>query len=138
MQSRNEERINMARSMISKLSGAMPPDIKTGRANTTHILNILLPTMLPIRRSLSFLRAAATVVTSSGREVPIATIVRETIRSEMPIPTAMAEAELTTSSLPATMPAKPRNTKKIDLPSLYCGFSTFFMSFLFLRASENR
>ncbi len=71
---------------------------------------------------------------SSGSEVPRATIVREIILSEKPIALAISEAELTTSSLPSTTPARPTTTSRSDLPSLYWGSSTFLASFLFLRA----
>ena len=40
---------------------------------------MLLPIMLPTKRSFSPFLAAATVVTSSGKEVPRATIVRENL-----------------------------------------------------------
>ena len=108
------------------------------RAKTMQILKMLLPTMLPTKRSLSFFLAAMTVVTSSGRDVPSAMMVSEMMRSEMPTAVAMVEAELTTSWLPPTTPAKPKMTKRKDLPSLDFGFSTFLASCLFLRASEKR
>lgn len=73
------------------------PKIAAGRPRTIQILKILLPTMLPIRSSFSLRFAAVIVVTSSGREVPIATTVKAIMRSEMPIALAMVEAELTTS-----------------------------------------
>jgi len=128
----------MARSSTSKFSGVMEPVMATGRANTMQILKILLPTILPTSRSLSFFLAAAMVVTSSGRDVPRATMESEMIRSEMPMAAAMVEAELTTNWLPATTPTKPMMTMRKDLPSLYWGFSTFLASFLFLCAREIR
>ena len=138
MQTRMVEMNSMTRSMISKFSGVIAPEIATGRARTMQILKILLPTMLPIRRSDSPFLAAVIVVTSSGSEVPSAMMESEMMRSEIPMAEAMVEAELTTSSLPATTPTRPSNTKRNDLPSLYFGFSTFLASFLFLRASEMR
>ncbi len=135
---RRVEPINMTKSRILKFSGVMAPEIATGRAKTIQILKMLLPTMLPTKRSLSPFLAAVMVVTSSGSEVPRATIEREMIRSEIPMAVAMNEAELTTSWLPATTPAKPTKISKKDLPSLYLGFSTFLASFLFLRAREMR
>ena len=78
------------------------------------------------------------VVTSSGSEVPRATIVSEMMRSEMPMDSAMVLAELTTSWLPPTTPARPMITRRKDLPILYLGLSTFLDSFLFLRAREMR
>ena len=96
-QSKTEETISIARSITSKLLGVMPPVKITGRAKTMQMLKMLLPTILPTSKSLSFFLAAITVVTSSGRDVPSAMIVREMMRSEMPIEVAMAEAEFTTS-----------------------------------------
>ena len=96
-QSNIEEIISIARSIISKLFGVMPPAKATGRAKTMQILKMLLPTILPTKRSLSFFLAAMIVVISSGNEVPRAIIVREIMRSEIPIAVAMLEAELTTS-----------------------------------------
>ena len=128
----------MIRSIISKLFGDIPPVMAIGRAKTIQMLKMLLPTMLPTRRSDSPFLAAAMVVTSSGRDVPSATIVSEMMRSEIPIALAMNEAEFTTSWLPPTIPARPRIMNMIDLPSLYLGFSTTLRSFLFLRAREMR
>lgn len=87
----------MITSIISKLSGLMPPKIATGSPSTIQILKILLPIMLPTRSSFSWRRAAVIVVTSSGSEVPKATTVRAMIRSEIPITDAMFDAEFTTS-----------------------------------------
>ncbi len=130
--------ISIARSITSKLLGVMPPAKATGKAKTIQMLKMLLPTMLPTSKSLSFFLAAMIVVTSSGRDVPSAMIVSEITRSEMPTAAAIVEAELTTSWLPPTTPARPKMTKRKDLPSLYFGFSTFLASCLFLRASEKR
>ena len=138
MQRRKAEKMSIIRSMNSKLAGLMPPEMAIGRASTMQMLKILLPTMLPTRRSDSPFRAAATVVTSSGSEVPRATTVSEMMRSEIPMTVAMVEAEFTTSSLPATMPIRPRPVKRKDLPRVCLGFSVFLASFLFLRAREMR
>ena len=110
----------------------------TGKASTMQMLKMLLPTILPTRRSDSPFFAALIVVTSSGREVPSATTVSEMIRSEIPMTPAKKLAELTTNWLPATTPTRPSMTRRKDLPSLYLGFSTFLASFLFLRAREMR
>ena len=75
----------------------IPPAKATGKASTMQILKILLPTILPTRRSLSFFLAAMMVVTSSGKDVPSAMMVREMIRSEIPTVVAMVEAEFTTN-----------------------------------------
>lgn len=107
-----------------KLFGVIVPAKTTGRASTIQMLKMLLPTILPTRRSDSFLRAALIVVTSSGREVPKAITVNDIMRSEIPMLLARKEAEFTTNSLPPTTPARPTMTNKKDLPSLYLGFST--------------
>ena len=141
MQSKAEERINIIRSISSKWSGVIVPAIRTGNARTIQILKILLPTMLPTRRSDSPFLAAVMVVTSSGSEVPIAITVSEIMRSDIPNDVAMKVAELTTSWLPPTTPTKPKITNRNDLPSLYFGFSTSFLADLprrFLRAMEKR
>ena len=132
------DKSNITRSMNSNPAGLIPPEITIGRARTIQMLNILLPTMLPTRRSDSPFLAAVTVVTSSGREVPRATIVSEMMRSDMPIFSAMVLAELTTNWLPAATPASPIMTKRMDLPRVYLGFSDFLASFLFLRARVMR
>lgn len=49
--------------------------------NIQKILKILLPIILPTARSTLFLRAAATEVTNSGSDVPIAMIVVEIRKS---------------------------------------------------------
>ena len=87
----------MMRSSISKLLGEIPPVMAMGKAKTIQMLKILLPTMLPTRRSDSPFLAAVMVVTSSGRDVPSATIVSEMMRSEIPTAPAINEAEFTTS-----------------------------------------
>ena len=97
MQISKAEKTNMMRSRVSKFSGLIPPDMAIGRARTIQILKILLPTILPTRRSDSPFLAAVMVVISSGREVPSATMLSEMIRSEMPMAVAMVEAELTTN-----------------------------------------
>ena len=124
--------INTAMSIIWKLSGVTEPKIATGRPNTIQILKMLLPTILPISNSVSPLRAALIVVTSSGREVPSATTVRAIIRSEMPILVAMLEAELTTNSLPPATPARPMKINRIEMPSLCLGGSTSVLSLVAL------
>ncbi len=123
MHSNNGARINITMSIISKWSGVIVPANRTGRARTIQILKMLLPTMLPTRRSHSSFLAAVMVVTSSGKDVPSAMMVSEIMRSEMPIALAINEAELTTNWLPPTTPTRPTTTKTNDLPSLYFGGS---------------
>jgi hypothetical protein len=59
------------------------------------MLKILLPTTLPIARSLSPFHVAIIDVISSGSEVPIATIVRPMTSSLTPKILAMPEDALT-------------------------------------------
>ena len=101
------------------------PKIATGNPITIQMLNILLPIILPITKSVSLRLAATIVVMSSGREVPNATIVKAIIRSVTPIVEAMVEALFTTNWLPAIRPAKPITLRRSDFPSLYFGFSVF-------------
>ena len=130
------EPINMIISRISKLFGVIVPKRATGRPRTMQILKILLPTMLPTRRSVSPRLEALMVVISSGRDVPKAMIVRAMMRSEIPTAVAILEAELTTNSAPPTTPTRPTMVRRKEIPSLYCGFSTSFLDLRFLRAVE--
>lgn len=130
IQRRAAETTIIITSIISKLSGLIPPKMATGRPSTIQILKMLLPIIFPTRSSFSWRRAAVMVVTSSGSEVPNATTVSAMMRSEMPMAEAIVEAELTTSSLPPTTPTKPSATNKNDSGSLHLGFSTFCFSFL--------
>ena len=71
------------------------------------MLNMLEPTTLPIASPLSPFFAATIDVTSSGREVPIATIVSATSRWLMPKLTAILLALSTTNCPPNITAAKP-------------------------------
>lgn len=74
---------------------------------TNNILNILLPTILPIAiPALPFL-AAATDVTSSGSDVQNATMVSPMNLSLMPKNLAIQDAPLTAKSLPLTTITPP-------------------------------
>ena len=117
--SNTDEKMSMNRSIIWKLCGVMVPKIATGNPMTMQMLKILLPIMLPTIRSVSLRRAATMVVTSSGKDVPNAIIVRATTLSEMPIVVAIEEALLTMSWLPMTSPTSPKMVIRNDLPSLY-------------------
>ena len=119
--------IGIIKSTKSKFVSAIVPKIATGRPKTIQMLKILLPTRLPTRSSLSCFFAATIVVTISGRAVPKLMIVKEIMRSEMPIVVAISVAEFTTSSPPTMTPVKPSKVKSSDLPSLYFGFSTCFL-----------
>lgn len=91
--------------------------------------------MLPTTRSCSPLRAATTVVTNSGREVPNAITVNEINLSLQPIAVAIAVQFCTTISLPIIIPANPSNTKSSDLPSFISGFSSLTLFSLLCRAN---
>lgn len=136
---RTAERTSMTRSRSWKLSGVMVPKMTIGMPMTIQILKILLPMILPTMRSVSLWRAATMVVTSSGREVPRAMMVRAMMRSEIPIPWAISEALFTTSWLPATRQTRPMRARRKDLPSLYLGFSRFLVfASRFLKAMATR
>ena len=87
----------MNKSTIWKLPGVMVPNMATGNPMTIQILKILLPIILPTIRSVSLRRAATMVVTSSGKDVPRAMMVRAMTRSDMPIMEAKEDALFTTS-----------------------------------------
>ena len=75
--------------------------------NTARILNILEPITLPIAIPLSPLRAATTLVASSGNDVPPATIVKPIIASDTPNDEATLTAPLTKRLLPKIRHDKP-------------------------------
>ena len=66
------------------------------------------PMALPRASPLSPFREATMLVTSSGRDVPIATIVRPISVSLRPRDAAIAEALSTTVSPPNTTAARPK------------------------------
>ena len=116
--------------------GATVPKISAGRPSTMQILKILLPMMLPTSNSVSFFLAAAMVVTSSGSDVPKATMVSAIMRSDTPKVCAILVAEFTTSSAPPMIPARPTTTSSREIPSLNLGFSTSVAALRSLRAVE--
>jgi hypothetical protein len=77
-----------------------------------RILAILLPMIFPTAISLLPFIAAVTLTTSSGRDVPKATIVRPMIRVETPNFLAIEEAPRTRMSAPHTRMRNPITTKK--------------------------
>ena len=81
--------------------------------NTNKILKIFDPNTLPKAISFSPFLAATKEVTSSGKEVPIATIVNPTNASDIPNCLAIKEELLTTQLPPKITPAKPITTKII-------------------------
>ena len=89
--------------LFSKGTGLISPTVPI----TKSMLKILLPTILPMAiPALPFL-AAETEVTSSGRDVPKATMVRPINRWLMPQASAMVVAPLTTKLLPPTTSTRP-------------------------------
>lgn len=84
------------------------------------MLNILEPTILPIAISDSPLRAAITLVTSSGKLVPSATIVRPITRSDTPIYCAILMADNTVILLPNINAISPKMINNIIFIVLIC------------------
>lgn len=82
--------------------------------NTRKILKMLLPITLPSAIAVFPLRAAVTDVASSGREVPIATIVRPITASLTPMAEAIPDAPSTNKSPPKIRPASPPTIQMID------------------------
>ena len=80
---------------------------------TNKMLNMLLPTMLPMARPVFPLRAAVTDVTNSGRDVPKATMVSAIMRWLTPRSSAISLAPYTMHLLPKTIIARPRMVQKI-------------------------
>ena len=102
----------------------MFPKIVIGMPNTIPILKILLPTTLPIAISYSPFFVATILVTSSGRLVPNAIIVRAMTLSLTPTILAISLAASTTALLPNTKQMIPKIVKTNDKKMLYFGFSS--------------
>ena len=84
------------------------------------------PMILPTERELCFLAIAVTVVTSSGKEVPMATMVSETMRSGTPrMSDAMIVPLSTKRREPITMPAAPTTKSRIFLMILLRSVGAF-------------
>ena len=98
---------------------------------TIPILNILLPTTLPIAISYSPFLVAVILVTNSGSDVPKAITVNATSLSVTPIALAMKLALSTTKLLPNIIPAKPITVNIIDLGRDNI-FSSLLVSIFFL------
>ena len=96
------------------------------------MLNIQLPTALPIAIPVFLLYAAVTLVISSGRDVPIDTIVNPTNVSDIPRLKAISFEASTTKSLPISMKAKPTiiNNTIIMLDKCVVPTGMFLLSFL--------
>lgn len=104
---------NITMSINWKLAGVIEPNIATGIPSTIHMLNMLLPMILPNKISCSFFKDDTIVVTNSGKDVPSATIVREIILSDIPIVLAILVALSTTRLLPTIMPINPNKVKNM-------------------------
>ena len=86
--------------------------ITEDRPTTNRMLKMLLPTILPMAISAFPFLAAITEVTSSGKEVPKATMVRPINRSLRPRIRAMLLAASTEKLLPRIMATKPMAVHK--------------------------
>ena len=84
-----------------------------------NTLKILEPTTFPRAMSLSPFLAATIEVTSSGREVPTATMVRPIRASLRPKALAISFAPFTVISPPIIIPASPTRESKILFPIEY-------------------
>jgi len=87
--------------------------------NIKKILKIFEPITFPIAISLFFLKAATSDVTSSGREVPIETMVRPISFSLTPRKVAIATDLSTTNLLPKIKAVSPEIMNAIDQTGLY-------------------
>ena len=76
---------------------------------------IFAPKILPRPKLVCFLTTEVTVVTSSGRDVPMATMVAEIRASEIPKCRAISLLESTRRSEPKTIPAVPKTNLMIFL-----------------------
>ena len=110
-QSNNTSRApNAMKVSIRNLGSNTTGIIKAVVPTTNKILKILLPTIFPIAISAFPFMAAETEVTSSGRDVPSATIVRPINLSLNPKPFAKAVAASTVISEPHTTATRPTKT----------------------------
>jgi hypothetical protein len=76
-----------------KMSGlTLTPAIAADIPTIESTLKILLPTIFPTLKSRCFYFAATTDVINSGNDFPMATIVRPTILSKIPIEVAIMTA----------------------------------------------
>ena len=105
------------------------PYMLIGRPKTIHMLNMLVPIMLPTAISNSSFLAAFTVIVSSGREVPITMAVIDIIFWLIPKTSASITALSTTMSEDTIIPMSVSIIKIIDFFRLYSGISV--SSFLF-------
>ena len=103
----------MMHSGISRLSIPRPTAMGLTRAvqpTIISMLKMLLPTTLPTAMSALPCRADRMLMTSSGADVPKATIVRPMTRFEIPYRLAMAAAPSVNALAPSRMSASPPTT----------------------------
>ena len=105
------------------------PYMLIGRPKTMHMLNILVPIMLPTAMSNSSFLAAFTVIVSSGRDVPITMAVIDIIFWLIPKTSASITALSTTMSEDTIIPISVSTIKIMDFFRLYSGVRV--SSFLF-------
>ena len=113
--------------MVPRLSGATVDETPSIR----KMLKMLEPRTLPIAMSVSPFRAAITEVTSSGNDVPAATMVRATMDCETPSSKAMPEAPSTSHSPPKMRHARPTRNRRmafhIAIGAVTASGSDFFL-----------
>lgn len=88
-------------------------EIMSVNPRINNMLKMLLPIALPIAMSVFLLYAAVTLVISSGRLVPMDTMVKPTSVSLIPRLNAISFAESTTKFPPRIMPTRPINMYRI-------------------------
>ena len=98
--------------------------IKAGTASTARMLRMFDPTMLPIAISGCPFIAAPTVAASSGKLVPMATIVSPIIMLLMPRSKAICVAAYTSSWAEASNAANPANSQNKALLCFISGSSS--------------
>ena len=105
------------------------PYMLIGNPKTIHMLNMLVPIMLPTAMSNSSFLAAFTVIVSSGREVPITMAVIDIIFWLIPKTSASITALSTTISEDTIIHISVSIIKITDFFRLYSGIRV--SSFLF-------
>lgn len=109
-------------------------NVQIGKIKAESI--IFAPIIFPTDKEDSFFRIAVTVVTSSGKDVPIATIVTEIIASLICRISAILQAECTSNSEPCynTHRAYTKPEKCFPYTTLFFFPFTSFIFYLFFSA----
>ena len=115
---------NMNKTSMSILESSGIALIALLAPSTNKMLKMFDPITFPITNWFSPFFKAVIDVTSSGKEVPIATMVKPTSVSLIPRAIAIAEALSTTKSPPRTMPARPTRMKIMLFGRVNFGSST--------------